>query len=246
MMRNSIFVLAVAGAALLASCATTPKPAATATTPSAPATTAPATVPGPAAQLEQAKNLKAEIDKYNLSNAAPDSYSQGNADLTAGESAYGKDNALATSKLNDAIAAYQKVLSAGFPPLLKEERAKVDQAKGAALAAKADRATPMTYNDAASLEQQAAQKESAGDYAGAYDLLAQALAKYQQALAETQAKRAAAEQALQQAGKQLDQSKASIETMQQGLKPNAPPPGGASAGSGPQAAGGQSTSGGAQ
>lgn len=236
MMRSSFFVLLVAGATLLASCATTPKPKATATTPSAPATQS--SVPAPASQLQQAKNLKAEIEKYNLSSAAPDSYNQGNADLTAGENAYGTDNALATSKLNDAIAAYQKVVSAGFPPLLKAEAAKVEQARSAALAAKADRATPTTYNDAVSLEQQASQKQSSGDYAGAYELLSQALAKYQQALAETQAKRAAAEQALQQATNQLDQSRTSIEAMQQGLTPNAPPPGGG--------AGAPSTSGGGQ
>jgi len=226
MIRNYLFVLVAVGAGLLASCATTPKPT-PATTPTTPpqAATQPA-VPAPSAELSRAKELKAQIAKYNLSNDAPDAYKQGDADLSAGQAAYGSDNATAKTKLDSAIASFEKVLSTGFPIALKSEGAKVDAAQKAALAVKADRAAKSTYDDATSLAAQAQQKQASGVNTVAYDLLDQALAKFQQAEQEAAAARASAQQSINQADTALNQSKTTIEGMQQGLTPNAAPPGG--------------------
>ncbi len=205
----------VAGAVVLASCATAPKPAPQT---AAPAPQAQATVPADlTAKLNQAKQMKAEIDQYGLASQVPDAYQQGSAALTAGEQALGTDNATARTKLDESIADFNKVLDAG-KALLQTRQQQVASAKAAALAAKADRAVPDQYANAQSLEQQAAQKQSAGDYAAAYGLLGQAIDAYNQATSAANEKRAEAAQALKDAGTQIDQTKSKIETLQQGLK----------------------------
>ncbi len=209
----------VAGAVILASCATAPKPAPASTAPApAPAPQATAAVPSElTAKLNQAKQMKSEIDQYGLASQAPGAYQQGSAALTAGEQAMGTDNATAGAKLDESIADFKKVIDAGMA-LLKAREQQVATAKSAALAAKADRAVPDQYSKAQSLEQQAAQKQSAGDYAAAYGLLGQAIDAYNQATSMANEQRAEAAQALKDASSQIDQTKSKIETLQQGLK----------------------------
>jgi len=207
----------VAGAVILASCATAPKPAPASTAP-APTPQATAAVPAElTAKLNQAKEMKSEIDQYGLASQAPDAYQQGSAALTAGEQALGTDNATAGTKLDESIVDFKKVLDVGMG-LLKQREQQAASAKAAALAAKADRAVPDQYAKAQSLEQQAAQKQSAGDYAAAYGLFGQAIDAYNQATSMANEQRAEAAQALKDAGSQIDQTKSKIETLQQGLK----------------------------
>jgi len=208
----------VAGAVVLASCATAPKPAPASTAP-APAPQAIAAVPSDlTAELNQAKQMKAEIDQYGLGTQVPDAYQQGSAALTAGEQAMGTDNATAKAKLDESIASFKKVIDTGFPALIQAREKQLASAKSAALAAKADRAVPDQFGKAQGLEKQAAEKQSAGDYAGADDLLGQAVDAYNQATSAANEQRAEAAQALKDAGTQIDQTKSKIETLQQGLK----------------------------
>ncbi len=214
--------LAGAFLAVLASCATTPKPATQSTTPAPQAQSAapPAAAQpsSPAAKLKQAQDLKALIDQYNLASQAADTYQAGSAALLAGQQAMGSDNATANAKLDEAIGDFNRVIQSGFPPLIQARQQQVDKAKAAALAVKADTAVPDQYNQAVALEQQAAQKQSSGDYAGAYELLAQALDAYNNAANSATQQRAQALQALSAANAQIDQTTTQAQALQKSLQ----------------------------
>ncbi len=216
--RFGVVSLLAAGALLLASCATTPKTAAPTQPPApTPQTTKPATPP-PNTELQKAKDLKQEVDQYQLGSLVPDTYKKANDELSAGEQAMGSDNATAKSKLDAAIADYQTVLSSGFPMALKQEQASVAKAKDAADAVKADKAAPDLYKQAQDLEQQAMAKEKANAPTDAYALYKQAAEAYGKSEAAAKQKRAAAEAALKQADEQIGQAKSKVEEIQKNLE----------------------------
>lgn len=235
-MKHVFRASAVAGAVLvistvIVSCASAPaaKPAeeqsapVASTAPEAQPAAQPAPekqIPAPDAELAKARDLKGEIDKYGLSDQAPDAYQKGTAALSAAEASMGKDNAAAKTQLDEAIADFDQVEKAGFPAVTKERQAKVAGARQDATAIKADVAAAETFKKAEQLEQQANQKAAAGDYASALDLLGQSLDQYQAAVAETKQKRQVAEAALQAANDQLDQTKSQVDTLQQDLARN--------------------------
>lgn len=212
-------LIAVAGAAVLASCATTPKPATPATTPAPAATSAPSQTKIPAAlaaELTKAKQMKAEIDQNLPSDQRPAVYREGASDLSAGEQAIGTDNATAKAQLDVAIADFQKVIDEG-QALYRSREQQVAKAREAALAAKADRAVPDQWSNAQSLERQAAREESSGQYLTAYGLLGQSIDGYDQATESADRLQAEAQRALRASAAQIGQTKSGIEMLQQGL-----------------------------
>jgi hypothetical protein len=100
MRKHLPIVLAVTALLLAVSCASTP--------PEPPA-------PLPEAELAQAKQLKERADLYKLGPLAQAEYTAAEADLKAGEAAYGTDNAAAKTSLDKAIAGYQSVLTKAVP-----------------------------------------------------------------------------------------------------------------------------------
>jgi chromosome segregation ATPase len=212
------FLWVFAGAVLLASCASAPKPVPQAPAPEPQASAPTPQVAAPTAELQQAKALKAQIDKYGLNSQVPDEYQKGVTALTAGENAIGTDNATAKTRLDEAIASFKAVEQAGFPKVVQGREQQVAQAKSEARAAKADVAVPDTYNQAVSYEKQAADKKSSGAYADAYDLLGKALDQYGKATEMAKQQRAAAEAALKDANDQIDQTKQQVETLQKDLQ----------------------------
>ncbi len=207
------FLALVVGAAILASCASTPKPAA-----SAPAATpAVATTPSPDAELQKAKDLKALDEQFGLDKQVPTAFDQGVTALNAGQGAMGKDNASAKAQLDQAISAFQQVYDTGFPVLVADREQEVAAAKKNALAAKADKAVPDQFQKAESLESQAADKKSAKAYKDAYDLLGEARDAYTATVDAANKKRVAAEAALKKADAQIEQTKTEVDAMQKNL-----------------------------
>ncbi|WP_455381380.1 hypothetical protein, partial [Salinispira pacifica] len=144
------FLVVAVGAVILASCASTPAPAPQ-TAPTA------ATVPAPDQELQRAKDLKAQVEQYGLDKQVPAAYQRGVAALDAGQGAMGTDNATAKTKLDEAIAAFEEVYNTGFPVLVADREQEVAKAKQEALAAKADKAVPDQFQQAADIEKQAAE-----------------------------------------------------------------------------------------
>ncbi|HUX12970.1 MAG TPA: hypothetical protein VMW87_08060 [Spirochaetia bacterium] len=208
------FLAVVVGAAILGSCASTPKPAAP-----APAATpaATATAPSPDAELQKAKDLKALDEQFGLDKQVPAAYEQGVTALNAGQVAMGKDNAAAKAQLDQAISAFQQVYDTGFPVLVADREQEVATAKKNALAAKADKAVPDQFQKAQSLETQAADKKSAKAYKDAYDLLGAARDAYTATVDAANKKRIAAEAALKKADAQIEQTKTEVDAMQKNL-----------------------------
>ncbi len=162
--------------------------------------------------------MKQQIDQYQLGPLVPDAYKQGSEELAAGENAMGTDNATAKTKLDAAIADFQKVIDTGVPIGLKREADRVAQAKSAADAAKADKAAPDLYQQAEQLQQQAEAKQKANSPAEAYALYQQAADTYAKAEAAAKQRRTEAEAALKQADAQLGQAKSQVETIQKNLE----------------------------
>lgn len=203
------------GALFVVSCATTPKPAAT-TTAAQPAQTTQNTALN--AELQKAKSMKQEIDQYQLGSLVPDAYRQGSNALTSGEQVIGSDNATAKSKLDEAVADFQKVLDSGLPLALKQEEQATAKAKSDADAVKAAEAAPDQYKQAEAYEQQAKAKQQAGSLTDAYALWKEAAAAYDKAAEVAKQKRADAQAALQQADQAIGQAKSQVEEIQKNLE----------------------------
>ncbi len=202
------FLAVFAGAVILASCASAPKPAPQTQTQTAAA---------PDAELQHAKDLKAQDEKYGLDKQVPAAYERGVAALTAGQEAMGTDNATAKTKLDEAIAAFQEVYDTGMPVLVADREQEMAKAKQQALDAKANNAVPDQFQQAQSLEQQATEKKNAKAYTEAYDLLPKARAAYLAAADAAKKKRLVAEQALKNADAQIEQTKSTVGEMQKNL-----------------------------
>lgn len=206
-----MFLAVLAGAVILASCASTPKPAPQSQSAST------QTVAAPDAELQHAKDLKAQDEQYGLDKQVPAAYERGVAALTAGQEAMGTDNATAKTKLDEAVAAFQEVYDTGMPVLVADREQEMAKAKQEALAAKADKAVPDQFQQAQSLEQQATEKKNAKAYTDAYDLLPKARAAYLAAADAAKKKRLVAEQALKNADAQIEQTKSTVGEMQKNL-----------------------------
>jgi hypothetical protein len=152
MRRPLAIAFAVTALLLAVSCASTP--------PEPPA-------PLPEAELAQAKQLKEKADLYNLGPLAQAEYAAAEADLKAGEAAYGKDNAVAKASLDKAIAGYQSVLDKGGPLYLGSIHDRTAAAKKAADDLKASVAVKDDYAKAQAVYDRALAAKAAGDLATA-------------------------------------------------------------------------------
>jgi hypothetical protein len=153
MMRKALLVVLAVTAFLLAvSCASTP--------PEPPA-------PLPEAELAQAKQLKEKADRYNLGPLVQAEYSVAEADLKAGEAAYGTDNAAAKVSLDKAIVGYQSVLDKAGPLYLGGIHDRTAAAKKSADDLKASVAVKDDYAKAQAVYDRALAAKAAGDLATA-------------------------------------------------------------------------------
>ena len=152
-MRKALpIVLAVTAFLLVVSCASTP--------PEQP-------VPLPEAELAEAKQLKAKADQYDLGKLAGTEYAAAEADLKAGEAAYGTDNAAAKASLDKAIVGYQSVLDKGSPLYLGGISDRTAAAKKKADDLKASVAVKDDYAKAQAVYDRALAAKTSGDLAAA-------------------------------------------------------------------------------
>jgi len=152
-MRKALpIVLAMTAFLLAVSCASTP--------PEPP-------VPLPEAELAQAKQLKEKADLYQLGPLAQAEYTAAEADLKAGEAAYGEDNAVAKASLDKAIAGYQAVISKGGALYLGTIGDRSATAKKSADDLKASVAVKDDYAKAQAVYDRALKEKAAGDLAAA-------------------------------------------------------------------------------
>jgi hypothetical protein len=199
--RRILVLLLVAAVVLLASCATKPapeqpaQPAQPAVQPKPPV----ATVALPEKEYAEAKSLKARVDQNGLGEFVPEDYKQAEARLQEGEAAYNKDNAKAKASLDQAIAAYNTVISKGFPLKTDKSRKDVEVVKANADGLKAPVAMKDDYAAALAKYNDALAAQKAGDYEKAIGLFAEAKPMFEQVVAKTQEKKATAEAALQAA-----------------------------------------------
>ncbi len=148
-MRRALpIVLAVTAFLLAVSCASTP--------PVPPA-------PLPEAELAQAKQLKEKVDRYKLGPLAQVEYAAAEADLKAGEAAYGTDNAAAKASLDKAIAGYQSVIDKAGPLYLGTIQDRAASAKKSADDLKAAVAVKDDYAKAQAVYDRALSAKATGD-----------------------------------------------------------------------------------
>jgi tetratricopeptide (TPR) repeat protein len=199
--RRILVLLLVAAIVLLASCATKPAPE----QPAQPAQPKPepkqtvATVALPEKEYAEAKSLKARVDQNGLGEFVPEEYKQAEAKLQEAEGTYNKDNAKAKASLDQAVAAYNTVISKGFPLKTDKSRKDVEAVKANADNLKAPVAMKSEYAAALARYNQALAAQKAGDYERAIDLFGQAKIMFDQVAVKTQEKKATAEAALQAA-----------------------------------------------
>jgi hypothetical protein len=149
MMRRAIpIALALTAFLLVVSCASTP--------PQPPA-------PLPEAELAQAKQLKEKADRYSLGPLAQAEYTAAEADLKAGEAAYGTDNAASKVSLDKAIAGYQSVLDKAGPLYLGTIHDRAAAARKSADDLKASVAVKDDYAKALAVYDRAVAAKTAGD-----------------------------------------------------------------------------------
>lgn len=148
-MRKALpLVLAAAALIWAASCASTPPKEA---------------APLPEAELAQAKELKAKVDKFNLGPLAQTEYTAAESDLKAGQDAYGTDNAASKASLDKAIAGYRAVIAKAGPLYLGTLDDKAAAAKKSADDLKASVAVKDDYARAQAVYDRALAAKTAGD-----------------------------------------------------------------------------------
>ncbi len=203
-MRKALpIVLAVTAFLLAVSCASTP--------PEPP-------VPLPEAELAQAKQLKEKADLYKLGPLAQAEYTAAEADLKAGEAAYGKDNAVAKASLDKAIAGYQSVLDKGGSVYLGSLHDRAAAAKKSADDLKASVAVKDDYAKAQAVYDRALAAKSAGDLAAATKDYEEARALFEAATRVATEKRDKARAAGAEVDKALEDSAAKAAEAQAALE----------------------------
>jgi hypothetical protein len=175
-------------------------------------------VPLPETELAQAKQLKARADAYNLGQLAQAEYTSAEADLKAGEDAYGKDNAASKASLDKAISGYQAVIDKAGPLYLGTIADKTAAAKKAADDLKSSVAVKDDYAKAQAVYDQALAAKTAGDLETATRDFEQARTMFeavakvaQQKLDKALAANADAAKALEDAAAQAAAAQAALE-----------------------------------
>ncbi len=189
-------------AVMLASCATAPEQPAE---PQQPQAAAPA-APLPEQEYSKAKALKARVDGNGLGELVPQEYRQAESSFQEAQQLYGKDNSGAKAALEAAVQAYTVVIDKGFPLKIAPLRAEAEKGRADAEELKAQVAAKDLYAEALDSYRQAVAAEDAGEYEKALQLFAEARRRFDQLLAATREKKAAAEAALQATDKGLADS----------------------------------------
>lgn len=188
---RKILILMIAGlAVLLFSCASPPEQPEQPEQPVQPADTR---APLPEKELEEAKSLKARVDKNGLSEFAFEEYQQAESSLQDGEEAYGKDNAKAKKALDAAVASYRTVISKAFPLKVDRSKAEVDAIRSSAESIKAQIAMKREYAAAKAKYDKAVAAGDAKDYEQAISLFAEAKTLFQDLYEQTMLKKEEAE-----------------------------------------------------
>lgn len=198
--RVKRILVLLAAALLLASCATKPAP-------EEPAPPEPKVEPQPTVsavalpekEYAEAKALKSRADRNGLGEFVPEEYRQAEASLQEAEGTYNKDNAKAKASLDKAAAAYNTVITKGFPLKTDKSRKDAEALKANADGLKAAVAMKSEYAAALARYNEAVAAQKAGDYERAIDLFGQAQAMFDQVVVKTREKKATAEAALQAA-----------------------------------------------
>jgi len=155
------------------------------------------TKPGlPEKEYAEAKSLKARVDQNGLAEYAPDEYKKAEAIFKDAEAAYNKDNAKAKAALDQSIAAYNAVISKGFPLKTDEHRKGAETAKAAADGLKAAVAVKSEYAVALARYDEALAAQKAGQYEKAIGLFDEAGRMFDSVAVVAQQKKVAAEAAL--------------------------------------------------
>jgi hypothetical protein len=227
-MKKIITMACVAAVAVfVASCASTPpqKPAPETAQPqeSQPETPAPAAQPeqpavtAPDAERTQARELKDRIDSYSLADYDMEDYQAATADLQAGESAYGSDNAGARKSFDSAITEFNAVLSKGEPLMVAAVQDKTVTSKKAADDLLAAVAVKDQYAQANDAYQRALQEKDAGDLENAGKDFTLAGGLFDSAATAAKQKKDAALTALDAAQKDLSSSEQKAADAQKAL-----------------------------
>jgi len=194
--RRILMLLLVAALVSLASCATKPVVEEPVKEQPKPPETK---VALPEKELAEAKSLKARVDQNGLAEYAPDDYKKAEASFQEGQGAYNKDNAKAKASLDQAIAAYNTVLSKGFPLKTDKYRKEAEAVKAKADGIKAAVAVKTEYAAALAKYDEALAAQKAGQYEKAIGLFPEAGKMFDSAFVLAQQKKTAAEAALQTA-----------------------------------------------
>lgn len=212
MKRLAVLAAAAATLLLVVSCASTPPQKPETPTPEQPA------VAAPEAELAQAKSLQQKVDAYGLGAYAPADYAKANADMKAGQDAYGKDNAASKKSLQSAITGYNAVITKGGPLHLAKLQAQTEASKKAADDLKASVAVKDDYTAANDLYRRAMKGKAAGDIENASKDFMQSRDGFDAVTKVAQQKKDAAVKALQDAKQDRSASQQKAEDAHQALK----------------------------
>jgi len=217
MKKPAILACMTAFLLFLASCASTPpQQPVVAETPPAPAAQ-PAETAAPDAELAQARTLKDRIDAEGLAQYAADDYQTASADLQAGESEYGTDNAAAKSSLDKAITGFNAVITKGAPLRVASIQEKTEASKKAADDLLAAVAVKDRYAQANDVYTRGLKEKDAGDLENAAKDFTDAQGFFDAAAEAAQEKKDVALRALDDIQVDMGRSEQMAADAQQGL-----------------------------
>ena len=174
----------------------------------------------PETEHTRANELKAQADKYNLVEYAPDEYSQAEQKLKDGEATYKTDNASSKKSLDEAIAGYEAVMTKGFPLLTEKKQEETEAIVKQAEDIKAQVAMKEEYTAARAKYDQALAAQNNGEYEQAVTLFDEAKLLFQDLYEKTKEKKERAEQAMGSSEESIkdfeEQARAGDEELQTG------------------------------
>ncbi|MFW5718412.1 MAG: hypothetical protein ACOC37_03785 [Spirochaetota bacterium] len=171
-MHKTIGVV-VALVALLGACASAPEP-----------------VPPPDEAYDTAKNLRAQIQEFDLAQYAQSEFDVGEEQFAAGEVAYETEEyTVAEEAFNLAIDRYTEVIDEGFRAVAGARRQEAEAQKELADEAKAGVAIPDAYEAAEAVYNEAIDAETDGNAQHAAELYENAAVLYAEAYEQADEKR---------------------------------------------------------
>ena len=215
MKKALVFALVASVSVIVASCASAPaKPAET------PQVTAPETptAPLPEAELARAKELQQKADANHLGDFDTEDYTAGTNALTAGQDAYGKDNAASKKSLDQAADSFTAVIDKGGKAYLAKAKDEADTSRKAADDLKASVAVKDEYGTAQDAYDNAGKEGEAGDLGAAGTDYASARDGFNAAAASAQEKKDRATRAMDATDKAMTASEKNAEDAQKSLQ----------------------------